>query len=214
MSTTFSRRHLLWLAPAVAASLLHPALLHPAGAQTPELTAPIQALDDAILQIMHAGAKTAFGERAKLVAPAIQAAFDLPQILKTSIGTRWSSLPVPQQIELTEVFRRYTVGSYVANFNGFSGEKFEILPKTRAVGGDQVVETRIVSPGGDTTRIDYVMRKGPEGWKAVDVLLDGSISRVAVQRSDFRALLGAGDATRLIASLRTKTEALEAGGKT
>ena len=29
-----------------------------------------------------------------------------------------------------------------------------------------------------------------DAWKAVDVLLDGTISRVAVQRSDFRSLLG------------------------
>ncbi len=32
------------------------------------------------------------------------------------------------------------------------------------------------------------------GWRIVDVLLDGSISRVAVQRSDFRSLLGNGGA--------------------
>ena len=41
-------------------------------------------------------------------------------------------------------------------------------------------------------------------WKAVDVLLDGTISRVAVQRSDFRSLLGTGDAGALIASLERK----------
>ncbi len=57
------------------------------------------------------------------------------------------------------------------------------------------------------------MRRYGSAWKAVDVLLDGSISRVAVQRSDFRALVGSGDAGKLIATLRTKTEALEAGRK-
>ncbi len=182
-------------------------------AQATDPSAPIHALDDALLQIMHAGAKTPFGERARLAAPAIEAAFDLPQILKISVGSRWSAIPLPQQLELTEIFRRYTIASYVANFDGFSGEKFEILPQTRAVGDDQVVATRIVPKSGDGTRIDYVMRRNGDVWKAVDVLLDGSISRVAVQRSDFRALVGSGDAGKLIASLRTKTEALEAGRK-
>jgi phospholipid transport system substrate-binding protein len=185
----------------------------PAWAEATDPSAPIHALDDALLQIMHAGAKTPFGERARLAAPAIEAAFDLPQILKISIGARWTDIPLPQQLELTEIFRRYTIASYVANFNGFSGEKFEVLPQTRAVGDDQVVETRIVPTTGDPTRIDYVMRRTGDVWKAVDVLLDGSISRVAVQRSDFRALVGKGDATKLIASLRTKTEALEAERK-
>jgi phospholipid transport system substrate-binding protein len=202
-----TRRALLLLA---AAAMTAPGT---ATAQADAPAAPIRLLNDALLKIMHAGAKTPFADRAKLITPAIQAAFDLPQILKTSVGPHWSAFPGPQQNELMDVFRRYTIASYVANFDGFSGETFEILPQTRAVGADQVVMTRIVPMKDDPTRIDYVMRHGPEGWKAVDVLLDGSISRVAVQRSDFRALVHGGDAAALIASLKAKTAALEAGGK-
>jgi phospholipid transport system substrate-binding protein len=146
-----------------------------------------------------------------MLAPAVQAAFDLPQILKTSVGPRWSALPAPEQTELMTVFLRYTLASYVANFNNFSGEKFVVRPATRSVGSDRVVETQIVPADGDPTRIDYVMRATNTGWKAIDVLLDGSISRVAVQRSDFRSLLGSGNASALISSLRTKTANLEAG---
>jgi phospholipid transport system substrate-binding protein len=61
------------------------------------------------------------------------------------------------------------------------------------------------------TRLDYVMREVDGGWHVVDVLLDGSISRVAVTRSDFRALLAEGGAARLIASLRAKVADLKAG---
>ena len=87
------------------------------------------------------------------------------------------------------------------------------MPQVRTAGSDQIVGTRIVPASGDPTRIDYVMRQANGQWKAVDVLLDGSISRVAVQRSDFRALIGSGDAKALIASLRSKSATLEAGGK-
>jgi phospholipid transport system substrate-binding protein len=204
MIRAVSRRLLIAAVPATVATI--------ARAQGSDPTAPIRALNDALLQIMHAGSKTPFGERARIFTPAIQAAFDLATILKTSVGPRWTSLPAAQQSELTELFRRYTVASYVANFDGFSGEKFEVEPRTRAIGADQVVATRIVPTSGDPTRIDYVMRLSGGAWKAVDVLLDGSISRVAVQRSDFRALIGGGDATKLIASLRAKTATLESGG--
>jgi len=183
-----------------------------ARAQASNPAAPINALDDALLQIMRAGTKTPFDTRETMLAPAIQAAFDLTQILKTSVGPRWSALPAAQQTELMTVFLRYTLASYVANFNNFSGEKFVILPQTRAIGNDRVVQTQIVPADGDPTRIDYVMRQSGAGWKAIDVLLDGSISRVAVQRSDFRSLLSSGTATDLIASLRTKTANLESGG--
>jgi hypothetical protein len=42
-------------------------------------------------------------------------------------------------------------------------------------------------------------------------LLDGTISRVAVQHSDFRGLLGSGDAANLIASLQRKAADLSGG---
>ena len=55
------------------------------------------------------------------------------------------------------------------------------------------------------------MRQTPGGWRAVDVLLNGSISRVAVQRSDFRSLLDQGSASRLIANLQGKVAELSGG---
>jgi phospholipid transport system substrate-binding protein len=72
------------------------------------------------------------------------------------------------------------------------------------------VQTQIIS-GGDRIRLDYVMRAGGDGWRVVDVLFEGSISRVAVQRSDFRKILAGGDAEALIASLGRKIADLSDG---
>ena len=124
---------------------------------------------------------------------------------------RWAGLPPAQQSQLLDVFRRYTVATYVANFDSFGGERLDVLPESRSIGADQVVATQIVPAGGSPTRIDYVMRRGPAGWKAVDVYLNATISQVAVQRSDFRSLLGTGDAGPLIASLKRKIADLSGG---
>ncbi len=85
--------------------------------------------------------------------------------------------------------------------------------QTRAAGADQVVSTQLVPARGEPTRLDYVMRQGPAGWQIVDVLVDGSISRVAVQRSDFRSLLAGGGANALITSLKAKAGRLASGQK-
>jgi ABC-type transporter MlaC component len=50
-----------------------------------------------------------------------------------------------------------------------------------------------------------VMRNTGSGWRSVDVLADGAISRVAVQQSDFRRLLSRGGAPALAESLGTKS---------
>lgn len=70
------------------------------------------------------------------------------------------------------------------------------------------MQTRIVPIDGSTTQLDYVMPNGPAGWKVVDVLTDGSISRVAVQRSDFRHLLTSGGVAALMASPQHKIASL------
>ena len=131
-------------------------------------------------------------------------------ILATSIGAKWQTFTPAQQLLLEDEFMKFTVASYLANFSNFSGEKFEIAPQGRTVGSDQIVETTIQPATGDPARIDYVMRQGPAGWRAVDVLLDGSISHVAVQRSDFRHLVANGP-NPLIESLQKKTAALSTG---
>ncbi|MBN8908646.1 MAG: ABC transporter substrate-binding protein, partial [Rhodospirillales bacterium] len=71
-----------------------------------------------------------------------------------------------------------------------------------------IVRTQIIPTSGDGHELDYVMRNGPAGWRIVDVLADGAVSRVAVQRSDFRALLRQGGAEALQRSLDSKADGL------
>ncbi len=175
-------------------------------------TVPITELNEALLAVMKAGAATPFPRRYEMLAPTVERVFDLPGILRTSVGPRWASLSRQEQSDLAQVFRRFTVASYVANFGRYSGERFEVHPDTRPGGGGEIVETRILRSSGSPVRIDYVMRQVGDTWKVVDVLLNGSISRVAVQRSDFRGLLGAApNASELIAKLQQKIADLSGG---
>lgn len=178
--------------------------------------APIQALDDAIIGVMKAGRQTPFPQRYSSLEPAVVKAIDIQAILQGAVGLSWSSLPAERQSELKAAFQRFTVATYVANFDTYNGERFRIDPALRAIPGstgeaEQVVQTQLVHPSGETTRIDYVMRQSAGAWRAVDVLLDGSISRVAVLRSDFRSMLAAGDGAALLDNLRKKVSDLSAG---
>jgi phospholipid transport system substrate-binding protein len=137
--------------------------------------------------------------------------FDLETVLRVSIGLRWDSIAPEEKVRLLQVYQRFTVATYVANFNRYDGEQFQILPGAREDGPNRIVGTEIVSPDGQHLRLDYVMRDDNGTWRAVDVLLEGSISRVAVQRSDFRKILTSGDVDALITSLRRKIADLSDG---
>ena len=162
---------------------------------------------------MRAGHTTSFLQRFDALAPVVDQVFDLETVLKVSVGLRWDAMDPEVRIRLLNAFRRFTIATYVANFDKYDGEQFEILPGARDSGTDRIVGTEIVS-GGQHMRLDYVMRDENGMWRAVDVLLDGSISRVAVQRSDFRKTLADGDANALIASLHRKIADLSDGALT
>jgi phospholipid transport system substrate-binding protein len=204
------RRAFLRLSAALL--LMRPFALASAGPPTESPIAPIQALNQGLIRIMEAGRSAPFQQRAEVLAPAIDQGFDLPEILKFSVGLGWSSLTGEQQAGLLAAFRRYTIASYVENFDNYDGQRFEIGPTPRVLSdGRQVVDTRIVPRSGTPHTLDYVMKRTDTGWKVVDVLADGSISRVAVQRSDFSTLFSKGGAPALEASLQQKTEALSRG---
>ena len=162
----------------------------------------------------HASGSAAvpFAQRSDQVAPTIDAVFDLSAILETSVGPSWNALSADQQSALRMAFRRYSVATYVSNFDSFTGQRFDISPDTRALpNNEQVVTTRIIPASGEAHRLDYVMRQNNGAWQVVDVLADGTISRVAVQRSDFRRLLTQGGSAALVVSLQSKAAQLAGG---
>lgn len=175
-------------------------------------TAAVARFNTALLAAMKAGGHTDFNQRFQALAPAVDQAFDLPSVLSVSVGLGWANLSPDQQTRLLGAFRRYTVASYVANFDSYSGQTFSVLPDTHRLDADRVVVQSRISPvSGEATELDYVMKQTPAGWKVVDVLAAGSISRVAVQRSDFRHLLSRGGGDALLASLQRKAVDLSGG---
>ena len=168
------RRNLLSFA---VTTLVVPIPWRRTGAETPgEASArvPIEHLNDALLAAMEAGSRTPFSQRYRALAPVIEQVFDLDAVLAASIGLSWARLSEAEKAQLATAFRRYTVSSYVSNFNGYSGQSFRILASVRAVGnGEVVVQTRLMRSNGSPVKLDYVMRSGRAGWQAVDVLTDG-----------------------------------------
>jgi phospholipid transport system substrate-binding protein len=201
---TFDRRTALRL---VVSSMAAACGFAPA-AMASEITAPVEQLHSGLVEVMKAGRAVPFRQRYDRLAPVIGRTFDLQAILRQVIGLRWGSLPADQQAALEDAFRRYTIASYVANFDDYSGERFEILPGVSAVGDDRVVQTRIVGHSGQAHVLAYVMRQTGSGWRIVDVLAEGSISRVAAQRSEVRSVLADGGGAALLVSLRRKTAEL------
>jgi len=70
-----------------------------------------------------------------------------------------------------------------------------------------MVQTRIVKSNGEATRLDYRMRQD-QGAQIFDVYLDGSISPLAVHRSEFHSILQREGIDGLVMALNRKVDLL------
>jgi phospholipid transport system substrate-binding protein len=176
-----------------------------------DVTAPIEQLDAGLLQVMKAGKAAPFQQRYDALAPLVTRAIDLDAILVGAVGSAWATLAPDQQAALKAAFQHYSVATYVAHFDEFNGERFDLTPP--AAGNDPVVRIKIVpgKPGDETHTLGYTMRQTSAGWKAIDVTADNSISQVVAQQDEIRAVLRSSGTGGLYARLQEKTAELSGG---
>ena len=146
------------------------------------------------------------GRYARLV-PVVNRTFDLAFMARLAVGASWATLAPAQQQRLTEAFGNYVSATYADRFDTYSGEQLEVTGE-RPYGSDIIVQTKIVKSNGETTTLDYLMRQNQGAWQISDVYLDGTISQVAVQRSEFSSILRREGVDGLIMALNCKVDLL------
>ena len=109
---------------------------------------------------------------------------------------------------LVEAFQRMTTASYASQFAGYSGQQFTVEPKATPRNADVIVHSRLVPGNGDPVTFNYLMRGSGADWKIEDVYLDGTISQLAVRRSEFSAILASDGPDGLLAKLKAQSDGL------
>lgn len=188
---------------ALGAAMAVLCLARPAAAS--DVTAPIEALDAGLLQVMKAGKSAPFQQRYDVLAPLVTRAIDLDAILEGGVGQTWATLSPTDQAALKTAFQHYSIATYVAHFEEYAGEKFELTPP--AAGSDPIVKVKIV-PGkaGDNSHVlGYTMRQTGGAWKAFDVTADSQVSQVVAQQAEIRSLVTRSGPGGLLTRLQQKT---------
>jgi phospholipid transport system substrate-binding protein len=147
------------------------------------------------------------GRYAKL-APVVNRTFDIPYMTRLAIGPAWDSLSPDQQQKLIGAFAHYVAATYADRFDSYSGEQLQVTGE-RPFRDDFMVQTRIVKSNGEATRLDYLMRRDSGAWQIADVYLDGTISQLAVHRSEFHSILRREGIDGLVSALNRKVDLLK-----
>jgi len=174
-------------------------------------TKVIETMHAGMLEVMRTSATTTFEERAAKLEPVIDTAYDLDFMGRKSLGKSFDSLSPEDQKRWLETFHRFMVANYAGRFTSFSGQKFETLGEEPAAQETVLVRTRLVDPGKENVDLAYRLRQQDGAWKIIDVYLKGTVSELALRRSDFTATLDREGFPALMTNLDGKIADLRAG---
>jgi phospholipid transport system substrate-binding protein len=152
------------------------------------------------------------GRRVK-IAPAVAAGYDLPFMAEKILGRHWRELPESDHARWTDAFGRLTVATYAERMTGFTGQSFEVLKVEPSQRGTAVVYTQVVTPKEKPIAINYRMRENGDGWRIIDVYLNGTVSELALRRSEYAAVLQRDGFQKLVASIDEKIVAGKIAGE-
>ena len=191
---------------ALAASLL---LFSPAATATSP--GPIDVIRQFYVELQnvmqHAATLGARGRYQKLE-PIVLRMFDVPYMARLSIGPSWARLATDQKRRVSQAYGRYLTALYATRFDGYSGERFEVLGEQQ-IKHATMIKTRIVKSNGEPVSINFVMHDNDIAWQARDVYLDSAISELATRRSEFAQVLRTSGIDALINSLNKKADDLQ-----
>jgi phospholipid transport system substrate-binding protein len=166
----------------------------------------------ALLNTMKQAKQLGIKGRYDKLAPVLGSTYDLALMSKIAVGQNWNSLSAAEQQSIVTAFARMTTATYANRFDDFAGEQFEVLQTADQPNGDKIVKTRVVQSDGTAVQLNYLMRNTGNGWKIIDVYLNGTISELASRRAEFGAILRSGGANALVSALTKQGDKLLAGG--
>jgi phospholipid transport system substrate-binding protein len=174
-------------------------------------TAIVSRFDDTLIGVMKEGESLGYEGRFKRLQPVMQEVFALDYMAEKSLGQRWSDLSEADRATWRQLFGEFTVANYAANFDRFTGQRFDMLGEEASTNDTALVKTKVVSPGTDDVALTYRLQKMSGTWKIIDVYLKGTVSELALRRSDYASVLERDGFTALATALRSKIADLAAG---
>jgi len=182
----------------------------PAPEGAPE--AVVEEFHVALIGIMRDADELGFEGRCDRLSEAMSELFDRPFMAQKSVGRYWKTATPAERERLVATFERFSVSNYAGNFDSYDGETFETLDVVESTHGTKLVRTRLLAGSGEVVQLNYRLRPVDARWKIVDVYLNGTVSELALRRSEYSSLIKREGFDSLLVALNEKIADLASAG--
>jgi len=184
----------------------------PSSAAQPDPSEVIRNFNAALLDAMKRADELSYPGRYKLLGPVLRDSFALSFMAAQSAGRYWKTLTDEERSQLIKTYSEWTVATYAARFDGYSGEKFEVASGPAAAQGAATVVSKLIKSNAEEVRFHYLLRKIEGRWRVVDIQISG-VSQLALTRAQFAGVLKEKGYKGLISMLKEKIRGFEKGGE-
>jgi phospholipid transport system substrate-binding protein len=177
--------------------------------EEPLAAAPsVEKLHAALLEIMRSSDELGYSGRFERISPAVAETFDLRFMAAKSMGRHWKKLAQADQQRWLELFTRHISANYAGQFTNFSGEGFETVGEESASRDTRVVRTLLTRPDDDDVQLNYRLRELDGQWRIIDIYLNGTVSELALRRSEYSSVLKREGFEKLLSTIDEKVKEL------
>ena len=167
----------------------------------------IQSLGDQAVASLRDNLDSPFEVREAAFREVMVRGFDIPIVGRFVLGRHWRTATKEQRREYMAIFVDFIVRVYASRFDSYGGELFTARSVIDDESGDKIVRAQIVRPsGGDPIGVDFRVRMRDEGYKVIDVSVEG-ISMLHTHRVEFASVVNRKGIDGLLSDLRARVEA-------
>ena len=136
-------------------------------------------------------AKTTQAERTQRFRAMFKEYFDLPAISKFVLGRYARNVTPDDQTKFDALFEDVVVYTWARRFSEYNGQTLKVASSAPDGTDGAIVKSTVVSNSGENIAVDFRLRKRPNGYKGVDVIIAG-VSMALTYRQEYGAVLAQG----------------------
>lgn len=172
----------------------------------------VDSLHSELLGVMKEADTLGYRGRFSRLQPVLNELFDIPFMAQKSVGRHWKTVDDERRGRLLTTFGRFTVANYAGRFSDYSDQHFETLKVVESTHGTFLVHSKLVTPNGEAVQLNYRLRPVDDSWRIIDVYLNGTVSELALRRSEYSSLIQREGFDALLTALDERIAALESEG--
>lgn len=176
--------------------------------------AVVDGLNNGLLNVMQEAKNLGYDGRFKKLAPLLERTYAFGEMARIVSGSYWKSFSDSEKQALVRAFANMSISTYASRFNGFGGERFEIVkseeipPPSPGI----LVHTNLLKANGEAIKLNYRLFLVDGVWRVIDVYYNASISELANQRSQYLSVLSAEGYVGLMKRLENISKDLQSKG--